>query len=1683
MDAMVALLDAGLSGLRSTPSPGDAHLSGESSPVHAHAHPVSTRLSYGPPTAVETPASAPSHAAPMPGSPPTAVGAAISTVGTVPMAHQADRVAAALTLAASATEKADMAATIRQMQQQLDCAAMVAEITQLRLERENTQLRHDAQLLAVTASAERDVARAQKAAVPDLLRPPAVPIADGAPPVAPAVTKLIMGQLVLNNPPAIVVSNTLDDLAGVKRISEVVLRLMKGLHIVSGGPSFRLAIAQLFHLPDLHELVDADDVAYQTAVAVLHACAHHGRVEDFQFDDAASAVATVDSNAPGARKRDIFGGDHEARRTYQCLAHFLSGGDGDLPHPAMANWVPMDTHAAGYLQAMLGDGPTHKDARKQTAFIKIVHSLLLANKHTIASRLLSDFAAAVNPADYTNKAGTFFGIKPTAVMLGLGEDIKLRMDALETVKQHPLTFAVFMALQSLPIGDPGSATQQAFDRLKCKLHVEAAKPTTVDEVLAIIHNAVERLGVEEPEGGMSAAAAATYVRAPAAASALETAAGAIQPGGGKGGKGKGTSKSTATVQLGAPPPTKAAPVEPTDGERSMPQGMTLCPAGQNCTGFGTLAGCGHWHLAAVIAFIQRKYGNAYISPKARKAIMAAQHAAHASAPTPPPGLQPPAPQPGTSAEADQVAKSAAAAELLASVRRAQHEFSGCAVPASVAPAHGGLTSSVRGCIHTPAVRAFALALPAAPAAGAPAALDDAALDGAFKLYGEWLTKARADCEAMSTADASAMQQYRMSHGGRTHVEHHSRLAAMYTAFFAAALDVVPMARQLALAARIQALEILIILDSGATKWYSDGTGRADLQPCDEVRAAQAGGTEMKTNQKSTYSVVLKDVYGKLFRLSNSESRHVPGLGGRLTPLVIIPPYDLLESGAVWNNKCLTDAYIRLPLGDGRLSGKIPVSWFHRVATLTAASEHDIRRGGIIEVCISAAGTLGAPATATSSLDLSTCSLSSPAAQPLPAPDTLAPVGWTSDGNIIAFGTHLTCVTCYGSGPSRRDSEGQPAGTHLHPAVSSLPVPPVSTGAGNQLDAGPLHCSAMDDGPADVLTPVVVAAPAIPIDADTQRSVDAIDAATARVEWAGAAFTAVSGLGMSQTVTARMRDVSAVNRIATVSPAVRTGNRQRGYRVLEHAPSTLCQPGCQSGTDRLPPTAPPRRPSIALAAHSRVTRPPAAAPTSRPEYRLCACPAASLGHGCVGTRVSGSDFCVACQNCTPTECRCRCCGHLDGASALEAPAGDMGTSDLQWPTGEQRPKWIYSLGAGSMTHIIRRLDQHPNVMGLVTDVMPMHTALADLAADRPELLSRIVYVQVQETTMPTTAWLERTLRQRCGATLDDVVELSNGIPCDSYSTRSGRHPPRNPHRAVTNGRWYPTTRVGALADRFRAALLTTIRTLVARAATPADFVFLIENPAFGLLPEQEDMKIFMAEMNAAACVVDHCVAATAPADLAIGVVSNKPSRWIHPGHRRLPDIRCCDFPCNHRLAGDPAQHEWVIQHQTHAYSGPQRRVPPHLASRVPQGAYDVLPLDLWLSPVMLAALARPTQVPVRRLELAASAPHVAAASPHVLHRLTPDACVYDAATLHAVFGHNVAGAKLRDTVSLCTGFSMRRADGTIVRAPFVELADVQLPHQCPVCTCTQMQDAGSRHTARARSAAAAPIAAFAVPLRA
>jgi hypothetical protein len=99
------------------------------------------------------------------------------------------------------------------------------------------------------------------------------------------------------------------------------------------------------------------------------------------------------------------------------------------------------------------------------------------------------------------------------------------------------------------------------------------------------------------------------------------------------------------------------------------------------------------------------------------------------------------------------------------------------------------------------------------------------------------------------------------------------------------------------------------------------------------------------------------------------------------------------------------------------------------------------------------------------------------------------------------------------------------------------------------------------------------------------------------------------------------------------------------------------------------------------------------------------------------------------------------------------------------------------------------------------------------------------------------------------------------------------------------------------------------------------------------------------------------------------------------------------------------------------------------------------------------------LPVRRTDIAAGA------LVWRLHRLRHDTSA-DTRCLWLWLRHTARRVraqrelrKLRDTVSLCEGLRMRRAvsDGANVKAPFVELADVELRHRCRVRLCTQMQD--------------------------
>jgi hypothetical protein len=85
----------------------------------------------------------------------------------------------------------------------------------------------------------------------------------------------------------------------------------------------------------------------------------------------------------------------------------------------------------------------------------------------------------------------------------------------------------------------------------------------------------------------------------------------------------------------------------------------------------------------------------------------------------------------------------------------------------------------------------------------------------------------------------------------------------------------------------------------------------------------------------------------------------------------------------------------------------------------------------------------------------------------------------------------------------------------------------------------------------------------------------------------------------------------------------------------------------------------------------------------------------------------------------------------------------------------------------------------------------------------------------------------------------------------------------------------------------------------------------------------------------------------------------------------------------------------------------------------------------------------------------AAPDPSFGAPDVrLHRLTPQACVYSAVELHAIFGHVLPDARMAATLNGHLDFRMRRADGSIVCAPDITVQDVALPGPCHVCTVTE-----------------------------
>jgi hypothetical protein len=139
-------------------------------------------------------------------------------------------------------------------------------------------------------------------------------------------------------------------------------------------------------------------------------------------------------------------------------------------------------------------------------------------------------------------------------------------------------------------------------------------------------------------------------------------------------------------------------------------------------------------------------------------------------------------------------------------------------------------------------------------------------------------------------------------------------------------------------------------------------------------------------------------------------------------------------------------------------------------------------------------------------------------------------------------------------------------------------------------------------------------------------------------------------------------------------------------------------------------------------------PGASEPEAPPvEFVLCACTRASAGHGCTGVCQEGSPFCGACRDCAGGEYACACC---QSAAPSDDPVA-ASTAEVA-----ASPRWIWDHCAGSLTFTIERLTQHPGLCSFAADVVPPHVALAYIAEDRPDLLSRIVYVQVPADHIPT-----------------------------------------------------------------------------------------------------------------------------------------------------------------------------------------------------------------------------------------------------------------------------------------------------------------------------------------------------------
>ena len=467
--------------------------------------------------------------------------------------------------------------------------------------------------------------------------------------------------------------------------------------------------------------------------------------------------------------------------------------------------------------------------------------------------------------------------------------------------------------------------------------------------------------------------------------------------------------------------------------------------------------------------------------------------------------------------------------------------------------------------------------------------------------------------------------------------------------------------------------------------------------------------------------------------------------------------------------------------------------------------------------------------------------------------------------------------------------------------------------------------------------------------------------------------------------------------------------------------------------------------------------------SRAAAALCACPCSPFAVPCTDDAVPGSALCRQCAPCARVGAVAPCCCPCVRPAEFVSPP-----APYVWADRTPVVFVSYCCGAEDLAYACNRLREAPGSVVLAVDVYPRSIALANVAL-APVDLARLLYVQVSAASVPTPHLVRSLLTSVCGALPAHVVELECGLPCTTYTTRSGRD--SNPHRV--SGTLVPRTRAGRLADLFRRELFVTLHWL--RSEAPG-LSFLLENPLHSLLWRHPEVQAFTVAVGARLVAVDHCVAAVTPADLALGS-PQKPSGHLALGYPTVPDVRCAALGCAHRLPAPLAdRHAHAIQLPGRS-SGRrvpgQVRVPARYAARHPEGLHGVV-----------FSLARRAGALPASAVVSAPTPAVLAdpdptfAAPDVrLHRLTPQACVYSAVELHAIFGHVLPDARMVATLNGHLDFRMKRADGSIVCSPDITVADVALPGPCHVCAVTRMQDVGSRRlhpsAARSRRAAARP----------